>query len=124
MAVEKQEPYETLMQLEYTIYKDEYGIFDGRDLARDLINDAVKLLLPYAKGCPACTDDLFSVIANEVLAQTHSENNHGNTPYAGLVMGAHSNLKERDEAFDAHRHHTEEKNARPPQKGTNRQSRA
>jgi hypothetical protein len=54
------------MTLEFTYHvePDENGVFDGRELARQLIGNAYRLLVPYVKACPACTDSLFSAIAN------------------------------------------------------------
>ena len=52
---------------------DEFGICDGRDLARALIAHAFSLIVPYAQGCPRCADMIFSAIANETMAELHAE---------------------------------------------------
>jgi hypothetical protein len=54
------------MPLEFTIRvePDENGVFDGREMARQLIGNAYRLLVPYVSACPACSDNLFSAIAN------------------------------------------------------------
>ena len=62
-----------MLQLTYEITPDGEGMFDGRELARLLIEDAFKALTPYAALCPACSDALFTRIANEVLAAQHRE---------------------------------------------------
>jgi hypothetical protein len=55
------------MKLSYDIEPDENGVFDGRTIARELIRDAYMMLIPYVGGCPDCTDELFSIIANEEI---------------------------------------------------------
>lgn len=62
-----------MMQIEYELDADEHGVFDGRALARMMIEHAFGLLIPYVEACPACADQLFTVIANEVLAQAHKD---------------------------------------------------
>ena len=62
-----------MLQLEYDVTADEHGVFDGRVLARMMIAHAFDLLVPYVEACPACADQLFSLIANEVLAQAHAD---------------------------------------------------
>ena len=52
---------------------DEFGICDGRDLARVLIAHAFSLIVPYARGCPDCANMLFCAIANETMAELHEE---------------------------------------------------
>ncbi len=42
-------------------------------MAKQLINDAYKLLVPYAKACPACSDHLFTAVVDEVLNDIHGE---------------------------------------------------
>lgn len=59
---------ERILQFEYEATPDEDGIYDGRALARALIDDALKLLAPYAEGCRACHDTLFLALVNEAVA--------------------------------------------------------
>jgi hypothetical protein len=61
------------LQLEFTISPDEDGVFDGRDLARGLVQAAYRLLVPYTKACPACTDALFSAVANDAISEILAE---------------------------------------------------
>lgn len=58
--------YAPMIELGFVSDRDEYGVHDGRELARQLIADAYKLLVPYANACPECTDSLFAAIARQV----------------------------------------------------------
>ena len=63
------------MSLEFT-YKvdpDEHGIYDGRELARQLVATAYRLLVPYVNACPACADTLFGVVANATIEELHEQ---------------------------------------------------
>jgi hypothetical protein len=55
-----------MIELGYVSDPDEYGIHDGRDLARQLVADAYRLLIPYVNDCPTCAADLLKVIADQV----------------------------------------------------------
>ena len=46
---------------------------NGRDLARGLVQMAYRLLVPYAHACRACTDALFSVVANDAISEILAE---------------------------------------------------
>ena len=59
------------LELKFDVKADEHGVFDGRELAQELIGTAYRLLAPYVHACPACTDTLFTVIANRVIDQLH-----------------------------------------------------
>lgn len=61
------------LQLDFTITPDKNGVFDGRDLARGLVQTAYRLLVPYANACPACTDALFSAVANDAISEILAE---------------------------------------------------
>lgn len=61
------------MELVYQALLDQHGVLDGADLAQQLINDAYRLLSPYTGCCPACTDTLFGILANEVIDAVHTE---------------------------------------------------
>jgi hypothetical protein len=62
-----------VIELGYVSDRDEYGIHDGRDLARQLIADAYKLLVPYVNACPVCADNLFTAIAGQVTEAVRRE---------------------------------------------------
>jgi hypothetical protein len=55
-----------MIELGYDSEPDEYGIHDGRDLARQLVADAYRLLIPYANACPDCAGALLGVICAQV----------------------------------------------------------
>lgn len=55
-----------MIELGYVSDRDEYGVHDGRDLARQLITDAYKLLVPYVNACPECAEGLLAAIAKQV----------------------------------------------------------
>lgn len=61
------------LELVYQALLDQHGVLDGADLAQQLINDAYRLLSPYTGCCPACTDTLFGILANEVIDAVHTE---------------------------------------------------
>ena len=50
---------------------DEHGVFEGRELATQLIATAYQLLVPYAAACPAVADDLFSIISDRAIREQH-----------------------------------------------------
>ena len=41
-----------MIELGYVSDRDEYGVHDGRKIARQLIADAYRMLIPYASACP------------------------------------------------------------------------
>jgi hypothetical protein len=61
------------LEFTYNVEPDEHGVFDGRELARQLIGNAYRLLVPYVRACPACADNLFSAIANRTIEELHQE---------------------------------------------------
>ena len=61
------------LELTYTVEPDEHGVIDGRDLARQMIGNAYRLLVPYVSACPACADNLFTAIANQALDAMHED---------------------------------------------------
>ena len=50
---------QAMIELGYDSDPDEFGIHDGRQLARQLIADAYRLLIPYVNACPICAADLL-----------------------------------------------------------------
>ena len=64
---------EGTLQLDFAITPDEDGVFDGRDLARGLVQAAYRLLVPYTHACPACTDAMFSAVANDAISEVLAE---------------------------------------------------
>jgi hypothetical protein len=61
------------LQLEFAITPDENGVFDGRDLALGLVQMAYRLLVPYTHACPACSDAMFSAVANDGISEILAE---------------------------------------------------
>jgi hypothetical protein len=55
-----------MIELGYISDADEYGIHDGRDLARQLVADAYRLLIPYVNACPACAANLLAAVSTQV----------------------------------------------------------
>ena len=55
-----------MIELGYDGEADEWGVHDGVRLARQLVADAYRLLIPYAGACPDCTDELLRAIAGQV----------------------------------------------------------
>src|SRR5262245_27726108 len=92
-------------ELTYNVTMDESGVCDGRDLAEGLIRDAYKLLVPYAKTCPACSDALFTAIANSVI-----EDLQGTGKLTGTTFV--SGEEDKRGRFDAHRDATQDKTDR------------
>jgi hypothetical protein len=90
------------MALEFTfaVTPDEHGIYDGRELARQFIGSAYRLLVPYVNACPACSDNLFNVIADRVIEELHQRGRDK----GGMEGFFYSALKgeERDRGGQAH----------------------
>ena len=57
-----------MIELGYDSDPDEYGVHDGRAVARQLIADAYRLLIPYANACPDCAENLLGAISAQVVA--------------------------------------------------------
>lgn len=90
------------MPLEFTIRvePDEHGVFDGREMARQLIGNAYRLLVPYVNACPACTDNLFGVIANCTIEEIHQADREEGR-LAGSIMSTRTG-EERTAGEKAH----------------------
>jgi hypothetical protein len=88
------------LEFTYHVEPDENGVFDGRELARQLIGNAYRLLVPYVKACPACADALFSVIANRTIEELHQEAREKGS-MGGFSMSARTG-DERQPGVDAH----------------------
>lgn len=102
LTEEEKKMSEKMLELTYKADIDENDIFNGLELARDLIRDAYQLLAPYAALCPACTDTLFSHVANRALDDIHKEESEcGKLPSLVMHTGEKS-PEERHAAFDAH----------------------
>jgi hypothetical protein len=77
-----------MVEINFTVEKDANGVFNGLDLARDMIAKAYQLLAAYVDGCPACADDLFTVLANqEMLALHRQQAETGAVPTLLLAAG-------------------------------------
>jgi hypothetical protein len=61
------------LEFTYRVEPDEHGVCDGRELARQMIGNAYRLLVPYVNACPACADKLFGVIANRTIEELHQD---------------------------------------------------
>ena len=72
------------LELSFETTRDEHGVFDGRALAEHMIWTAYQLLTPYVNHCPACADNLFTVIANKAIekAPRDSEGHPSGSLYA------------------------------------------
>lgn len=62
-----------ILEIPVIIRPDENGIFDGREIASQLIQTAFQAIIPYANACPGCSDALFSAIANDALTELHQQ---------------------------------------------------
>jgi len=89
------------LELTYTVEPDEHGVIDGRDLARQMIGNAYRLLVPYVSACPACADNLFTAIANQALDAMH-EDARAKGKLAGFFYSVRPPGPERDEGEKAH----------------------
>jgi hypothetical protein len=72
------------IELRFDVKPDAHGVIDGRELARDLISAAYQCLTPYVRGCPACSDNLFTVLANAAIAEIHRERDETGEMPGGL----------------------------------------
>ena len=61
----------------FAVEVDEERVVDGRKHAATLIHQAYRLLMPYVGDCPGCADQLFGVIANQVIDQVHEAGDPG-----------------------------------------------
>jgi hypothetical protein len=82
-----------MTELRLPIAPDLFGVCDGREVARALITTAYRLLAPYAEGCPACTDRLFTQIANEVTHDACAATDTGGR-IEGLVLSVNGMVAE------------------------------
>ena len=91
------------MPLEFTIRvePDQHGVFDGREMARQLIGNAYRLLVPYVRACPACSDNLFSAIANKTIEDIHQADREEGKGLAGSIMSTRTG-EERTAGEKAH----------------------
>ena len=89
------------LELEYDDIPGSDGIFDGVELARQLINDAYKLLIPYTNHCPGCADNMFTAVANEVLETIHREAKEKND-FNGLVLYTVKDEQGQKQAMENH----------------------
>lgn len=88
-----------MVEIRFNVEEDQYGVFSGLDLAREMIADAYQLLATYVDGCPACADDLFTVLANqEMLALHGQQDENSEVPTLFLAAGG-------DEGTEAVRQH-------------------
>ena len=90
------------MALEFTfdVKPDEHGVYDGRDLARQFIGTAYRLLVPYVNACQPCADALFMVVANRVIEELH-QRGHDKGRLEGFFYSALKG-EERESGWQAH----------------------
>ena len=89
-----------MLKILYGVEPDEFKGSNGMELAELMIRDAAGLLLPYVASCPACLDSIFSVIANDVLADVHTDLKAGKNPSVFYVLGPEGEA--RQAAFREH----------------------
>ena len=65
---------ETAIELGYDAIVDG-DVVDGRELASELIVDAWRLLIPYAKECPACAGQMLAALMGEVIPRQRQNGN-------------------------------------------------
>lgn len=95
---------ETAIELGYDAVMDG-DVVDGRELASELIVDAWRLLIPYAKECPACTGSMLAALMNEVIPKAEAEwERLGKAPSLQFWKVG---VAERPEEFEAHMQRTE-----------------
>ena len=58
-----------MIELGYVSDPDEFGVHDGRELSRQLVADAFRLLIPYVNGCPTCVGELLGAISDQVARE-------------------------------------------------------
>lgn len=61
----------------FAVEVDEDRVVDGRRHAATLIHQAYRLLMPYVGDCPGCADQLFGVVANQIIEQIHEAGDPG-----------------------------------------------
>ena len=84
----------------------EGGAVDGRELAAEMIAGAWKLLLPYAKGCPACAENMLEALAaREIGKMTESESWKKKDP---AMRFWDRGVEDRESAWTAHIDRTKE----------------
>jgi hypothetical protein len=100
-----------MLQIHLDIEPDEHGVFDGRDMAAQLIAQAYRLLVPYVDGCEACSDALFGSIANLVIEEAHEEARQSGGELPGGMYATGEAGDEKDARKAAHLHATQERTA-------------
>lgn len=62
------------LDIGFDVNTDDEEVVDGISLAKAMIENGYRFLIPYVKGCPACADTLFSAFANQAIEEIHREN--------------------------------------------------
>jgi hypothetical protein len=84
----------------------EGGVVDGRKLAGQMMVDAWRLLIPYAKDCPACAWKMFGGLSTDAIGSAEGEwEQRGKIP---SIRFWRKGIEDRYAAFEAHRIRTEE----------------
>ena len=96
---------ETTQNLEivFRVNVDEFGMVDGRALAKDLLIDAFKLMATYKTPSMDGAVRLFQEMGAEVVDQMHSEeNDEGMVPAIHFCVKEYANAVEGNSAFVQH----------------------
>jgi len=91
----------TVVELEFDVSADEDGVISGLELARKMIRDAYKLLVPYVNACPACADSLFGAMANAEIAALHKQRGQ-KAPLPSIILSRLPDGPEKDAAIRRH----------------------
>jgi hypothetical protein len=86
-----------VLELQYPAQPDERGVVDGMQLESPCVNDAARLLVPYAAGCH---DTIFTGLAYEALEAVHQKLKEDKTYGVSHALGPLG--EERDAAIETH----------------------
>jgi len=89
-----------MLELRFPVTPDDHAVIDGVQLARAMIYNAVRLLIPYVGGCPGCVNIIFDKVANGALNDIHEDLQNGEKDGVSYVVGLEG--EKRDEAIRAH----------------------
>ena len=97
-----------VIELEFSSRMDRDGVFDGRELAGALVQEAYRMLLPYVGECPACAETLFGVVADRALAEITGKVMRAGSGYATKTFQDSDMTQEQAAfAFEQHRRETQ-----------------
>lgn len=90
-----------MLRLDFHIKPGKDGVYDGVELAEQLLRDAVSALLPYADRCPHVLGKLLAKVAGDVLDEFEAQKRYGKFP-VGFVIATGDDLKEKMARIEAH----------------------